>query len=114
MVWRRDGETEPLEASVRLEGEPLRLGITWWVDEAEPGTIVLTHVVPGSPADRAGLAAGDRIYQVAGKDFPDDAAFARLVTTEPEPLVLLVERDGRLRTVTLHFSAQPAAPRRAA
>jgi len=40
-----------------LAGRPLRLGITWRVDDAEPGTIILTHVVPGTPAARAWLIA---------------------------------------------------------
>ena len=68
-------------------------------------TVILTHVVPGSPAARAGLAAGDRIYQVAGRDFADEAAFARLAKTLPMPLQLLVERDGRLRIVVLRVRA---------
>ena len=60
--------------------------------------IILTHVVPGSPAARAGLLAGDRIYQVAGRDFADEADFVRLAKIPAESLQLLVERDGRLRT----------------
>jgi S1-C subfamily serine protease len=65
-------------------------------------------VVPGSPAARAGLAAGDRIYQLGGRDFADEAAFALLAKTATEPLQLLVERDGRLRIVMLRL--QQAEP----
>jgi C-terminal processing protease CtpA/Prc len=79
------------------------------VDDAEPGTIILVHVVPGSPAANAGLKAGDRIYQVGGRDFADEGAFAQLAKTLPEPVQLLVERDGRLRTVMLQFRrAEPS------
>jgi len=77
--------------------------MTWRVDEAEPGMVILMHVVRGSPAARQVFAAGDRIYQVGGHDFADEAAFARLTKTDSESLPLLVERDGRLRTVTLQF-----------
>ena len=101
------GGPEPLELSVQLDGTPLRFGITWRVDDAEPGTIILTHVVPGSPAARAGLQAGDRIYQIAGRDFDDEGHFARLAVSLPEPLELLVERDGQLRTVVVHFKTEP-------
>jgi hypothetical protein len=46
---------------------------------------------------------GDRIYRVGGRDFADDRAFVQLARTLPGPLELLVERDGRLKTITLHF-----------
>lgn len=106
-VVRRPGVQEPLDLTIPLEGKPLRLGITWRVDDGEPGTVILTHVIPGSPAARGGLRAGDRIYQVAGRDFADDGEFAHLASTLPDPLELLVERDGQLRTVVLHFKMEP-------
>ena len=40
------------------DGTPLRLGISWRVDDAEPDTIVVSQVVPESPARRAGLQSG--------------------------------------------------------
>ena len=107
LVVRRPGRPEPLDLTVQLDGKPLRLGITWRVDDAEPGTIILTHVVPGSPAARGGLRLGDRIYQVAGRDFADEKEFIQLANALPEPLELLVERDGRLRTVVLYFETEP-------
>jgi S1-C subfamily serine protease len=91
-----------------LAGQPLRLGIAWRVDDAEPGTIILTHVVPGSPAARAGLLSGDRIYQIAGRDFADESAFLEMVKTLSDPLELLVDRDGKLRTVMIQI--KPAEP----
>jgi hypothetical protein len=107
LVVVRPGRPEPLQLSVQLDGTPLRLGITWRVDDAEPGTLILTHVVPGSPAAEAGLRIGDRIYQIAGRDFSDDSQFAQLAATLPEPLELLVERNGQVRTVVLHFQTEP-------
>jgi len=90
----------------RLDGKPLRVGITWRTDEAEPGTIILTRVVPGSPAAAGGLEPGDRIYRVAGRRFADEAEFAKRATTLPGPLELLVEREGRLRSVQIRFQPQ--------
>jgi hypothetical protein len=95
----------PLEISIPLEGPPTRLGITWRTDDAEPGTVIVTSVAAGSPADRAGLIAGDRIYQVGGQDFTDDARFAELIRTQPSPLAILVERDGRLRVIEVRLDA---------
>lgn len=110
VIIQRSGSQDPLQLTLQLDGTPMRLGITWRVDDAEPGTIILTGVVPGSPAARAGLKAGDRIYRIAGRQFTDDAQFARLAKTLPGPLKLLVERDGRLRTVELHFCCELSRP----
>jgi hypothetical protein len=100
---QRKGEDKPAEIAVELAGRPLRLGIVWRVDEAEPGTIILTHVVPGTPAARAGLQAGDRIYQIAGRDFADENAFIEMLKNPPDQLELLVDRRGKLRTVVIQF-----------
>jgi hypothetical protein len=58
------------------------------------------------------LRRGDRIYQVAGRDFADDGQFAQWVVTLPGPLELLVEREGRLTAIVVDFT--PEATRRAA
>lgn len=110
---KRPGEDEPLNLTITLPGSPLRWGIVWRVDDAEPGVIILTHVIPGSPAARAGLSPGDRIYQVAGHDFADEEAFAQLVKTQAVPLQLLIERDGRLRAVVLELPQIEPAKRAA-
>ena len=77
------------------------------------GAVILTYVVSGSSAAKAGLGPGDRIYQVGGRDFADEAAFVRLTKTRPESLPLLVKHDGRLRRVTLQ-SRQAEPLKRAA
>jgi len=113
LTVKRPGEEKPLELTVELLGSPLRWGIMWRVDDAEPGAVILTYVVHGSPDARAGLAAGDRIYQVGGRDFTDEAGFAQLANDHSLPIQLLVERDGRLRIVVLEVrQSEPA--RRAA
>jgi membrane-associated protease RseP (regulator of RpoE activity) len=110
---KRASEEKPLDLTITLDGSPLRWGFTWRVDDAEPGTIILTHVVPGSPAAIAGLKAGDRIDQVGGHDFADEAAFAEQMKHVAESTSLTVERDGRLHTVTIQLrQAEPV--RRAA
>ncbi len=110
------GETEenrPVPAPPdQGNGRPLRVGITWRLDDAEPGAVVLTHVVPGSPAARAGLQPEDRIYQVNGRDFSDDAELGTRLKTLPGPIKLLIERGGQLRNVEIDFEA--AKLRRAA
>ena len=87
--------------------KPLRLGITWQQDDAEPGVAILTAVGAGSPAALAGLLPGDRVYQIGGRDFASDAEFAELARTLPGPIKLRVERSGKLRTVELRVDAIP-------
>ncbi len=101
-VRPREGE-ESREVVVQLEGQPLRLGVTWEQDAAEPGTVTLKQVYPGTAAAKAGLRPGDRIYQVGGRSFANDEEFAGWVTTLPGPLELQVERQGRVTTVVVHF-----------
>lgn len=103
LTAERAGEEQPLKMVVELQGAPLRWGVSWRVDDAEPGTIILTHVVPGSPAAHAGLRAGDRIYQVGGRDFADETTFAQWAKVRSGSLPLLVEHDGRLRTVVIQL-----------
>ena len=75
MTLHRPEAAKPLQLKLELPGSPLRWGITWRVDDAEPGVVILTHVVPGTPAARADLRVGDRICQVGGRDFADESGF---------------------------------------
>jgi hypothetical protein len=101
LVIQREDQ-EPLSLTVDLAGEPMRLGVSWREDDAEPGTLVLARVTYGSPAALAGLQVGDRIYQVAGHDFRNAAEFQQLLEHALSPWELLVERRGRVRTVTVN------------
>jgi hypothetical protein len=103
---RRSGQEESLELTIPLAGNPMRLGITWRSDEAEPGAIILTHVVPGSPAAEAGLRVDDRIYQVGGHDFDDESQFVELLHGSAHSFELLVERDGQPRVIVVQFPAE--------
>ena len=49
---QRSGSDAPLELKVQPLGQPISMGITWRSDEAEPGSVFLVRVAPGSPADR--------------------------------------------------------------
>ncbi|MCI0362138.1 MAG: M20/M25/M40 family metallo-hydrolase [Planctomycetaceae bacterium] len=104
----RAGEARPLVITVKPAGPPIRVGITWRSDDAEPGTVLLTQVVYGSPAHVAGLEIRDRIYAVNGQTFADEGQFTRLITTLPGPLALEFERQGRIKTATLEV-LKPAA-----
>ncbi len=100
-VVERTGVAEPLRISIPLSGRPVRVGIAWRVDEAEPGVVQLARVTPGSPAHEAGLRVGDRVYRVAGKSFQSSDDFAKLLADADGRIDLEVETWGRVRSVEL-------------
>ncbi len=102
----RGGEEGPRQIQVPLNGGPVRLGVSWREDRAEPGVLLVTVVVPGSPAHDAGIRTGDRIYRIGGQEFAHGEAFRTLALSLPAPLEVQVERQGRLHNVTLN--ATPA------
>lgn len=98
----RPGAAEPITLNLELPGSPVRVGISWIEDSAEPRVVMLNRVIPGSPAERAGLKVYDRIYQVSGHNFAGGEEFRRLVNTV-EPLELTVEYRGQIRKVLLEL-----------
>ncbi|MHB0960480.1 MAG: M20/M25/M40 family metallo-hydrolase [Pirellulaceae bacterium] len=107
LVVERPGESESREIVVELPDAPVRFGISWEQDQAEPSVVMLTRVIAGSAAEQAGLAAKDRVYQVAGREFADGKQFAQLVTDAAGPLNLVVERQGIVREFTIRPLEEP-------
>ena len=83
-----------------VEGDVLeRIGLRLWRPALEP---VLGQLVAGGPAERAGLAPGDRILRAAGKDVESWEALVAAVRASPGvPLQFAVQRDGATRTVAV-------------
>ncbi|NMC19343.1 MAG: M28 family peptidase [Thermogutta sp.] len=101
------------ERDLVLEGEPLRLGMQWQPDDAEPRGVLVTHVLVGSPAEQAGVRAGDYIFAVNGEPLSEPHRFDEVIARTESPFTLLVDRQGRLKTVTVGDStgrAGNAAP----
>ena len=82
------------------------------VSESEATTII-GYVEPGSPAEKAGLKAGDKILEVDGNavtrfgGMSDDSISWRIVRSEGDTIPIVVERDGKKET----FSATPTIPK---
>src|SRR6185295_8497950 len=100
----RPGASEPVELSADLDGSPVRIGISWRSDDAEPSCVALNRVVPGSPADMAGLKLNDRVYRIADQSFATTEEFGRLANTLPGPLELAVETNGQVHAVIVHLA----------
>ncbi|MGI8982268.1 MAG: M20/M25/M40 family metallo-hydrolase [Pirellulaceae bacterium] len=109
-IIEREGEKEPLEISITPRGGPIRVGISWREDSAEPGSVLLTQVIPGSAAALAGLAVGDRIQAIGGQRFANGDELGKLVSTLPSPLEVIMERGGRLRVVKVESLPAETGP----
>jgi len=89
-----------------------RLGISWREDKGEPGSVVVTQVVEGTPAHQAGLEVRDRIYELDSKPFVEAAEFESAITAvldaQVPEITLLIERRGKLHAVTIPMPATEA------
>jgi S1-C subfamily serine protease len=101
------GKTEPEPVALELPGQTPRVGLAWRDDEAEPGTPMVVQVLPGSPADMAGVRLQDRLHKVAGQPIGGTDALYKLFRTLPEPIELEIERWGRIQTVQLKNMRAP-------
>jgi hypothetical protein len=97
----RAGSEVPIEIKVTPAGQPVRIGFTWRVDEAEPQAVILTQVIYGSAAHVAGLRLRDRIYEVNGQSFTGSDDFMKALLAQVGPIDLLVERSGKVQTIRL-------------
>jgi S1-C subfamily serine protease len=104
---QRAGRAEPLQIDVEPAGKPVRVGITWRDDPAEPGATMITQVIHGSAAYYAGLQVRDRVYSINGQEFKTSAEFAALLAGQPSPLEVLYDRNGRMRTVSVPLFTAP-------
>ncbi len=82
------------------------LGARW---KSEGETVVLTHVLEGGPARRAGLAAEDRLVALDGVQVTDEN-LTRLLRRHAgqETVCVHAFREGRLHTFRLPVEAPPA------
>lgn len=78
--------------------------------DGRPGA-VLTDVVPGSPAERAGLRVRDRIVAVQGRPVDHPVRLQNQLSVLPagSRLELRVERDGRERAVHVRLERRPGS-----
>ena len=84
--------------AAEVESDALeRIGLRLYRPPLDP---VLGQVVAGGPAERAGLAPGDRVVRAANRPVESWEALVSAVRAHPGvPLALTVERDGTTRSI---------------
>ena len=82
-----DGRTSPEELFQRL-------GLVVFQPRIEP---ILERVVAGSPAEQAGMKAGDRVLMAAGESIEDWAELVRIINHHAsETFIVQVQRQGEI------------------
>lgn len=76
-------------------------------DQRVKARSVITSVEPGSPAERAGVAAGDRLLSVAGRDARERLPELAGVLEPGRRLAVRVEREGREREFQVTVAPRP-------
>jgi len=74
---------------------------------------VIADVVPGTPADAAGIAPGSNLIAVNGRKYSKDVLQDALKAggTEPRAFRLLIQKDDMLDTVELSYAGHARYPR---
>ena len=77
-----------------------RLGIVPDYSSADPG-VAISGVKEGGPADKAGIKAGDRIVEIAGRNVGTIETYMVIMADQRvgQPLELTLIRDGKKQTV---------------
>ena len=105
LLVERDNPAGQLEIELPLAGGPLKLGLSWREDSAEPNAVYVTRVVPYSPAEQAGIQLFDRIYELNGQPIAGQADFLtkvrELLAADDQSLTLGTETNGLLQHRTL-------------
>ncbi|MBM3505158.1 MAG: DegQ family serine endoprotease [Alphaproteobacteria bacterium] len=94
--------------------QPVTAEIASSLGLARPAGALLRTVVPGSPADRAGLKVGDVVVALDGRPVDDPEALNYYVALKPigQRATLGVRRGGRVTEVAVDLASPPEVPPR--
>lgn len=89
--------------------DPPRLGVAWNADRYERGHLMLTQVLAGSAAEKAGLKVGDEIVKLNGRSPITEPGFAALIRSAPQEIQLQVKRkqQEKLLEIPVKLSGEP-------
>ncbi len=101
-------------AWIGAEGEALTSESAARAGLSRPIGMRVSGVVPGSPAEKAGLKAGDIVHAIDGKEVLDPSSLRYQIASHPlgETVTLTVIRDGKARNLLLALAPPPETPAR--
>lgn len=108
------GSGKLVRAWIGASGEAVTADIAAAAGLDRPTGVILGAITPGSPAERAGLAVGDIVYAIDGKEVADAGALSYRVGTQRvgARATLTVIRDGKARNIAVALAAPPETPAR--
>ncbi|HEV2846204.1 MAG TPA: RIP metalloprotease RseP, partial [Thermoanaerobaculia bacterium] len=100
LTLRRDGQTVEMTVTPKPIPKQEEMGdLAGLVPSIRPQII---QVLPGQPAEKAGLRPGDEIQVVDGRPVVDSQAFVEAIAARPgRPIVVELSRDGKPMNLTV-------------
>jgi predicted metalloprotease with PDZ domain len=112
--WHLTFEPEPTAEQKGIEALQKKTNLQYSLgfDLRDEGGVI-NNVVPGSPADAAGIAPGSHLIAVDGRKYSKELLQDTLNAggTDSRVIKLLIERDNLFRTVELHYAGKARYPR---
>lgn len=106
--WSTESADEFASIFTRPPGsEPSRLGVTYNATLAKEGTIRLTSISPGSPANIAGLLPGDDVLSVGDRSTGDSPDFRSLVMSASTDSTFRIRRGESERELPVTLRGNP-------
>lgn len=94
--------------TMNAEPPPVMLGITM-SDNPDDDTdgVTLTSILPGLPAEKAGLKAGDRVIEMDGKKLENQEGLRKVIRSKKpgDDLKIKIVREGDEKEMTLRLEA---------
>lgn len=85
---------------------PIRLGVTWDVEQEKKGVIRIDDVEPNSPAEKAGFKLGDRVLKFGNYEINGKHDFGTVVLASANDANVVVERNGQEQSEPLKVQLQ--------
>jgi Peptidase family M28/PDZ domain len=103
---RQDSVTSSSSLEQPIAQQPPRYGMPFRVEAGDPPQLFVTALTPGSPAEKAGLKAGDRLLEFQGEPIVDEARLRLQLLAARGETTFLVQRPGT--ETPLLFKVTPA------
>jgi len=101
VLVQRAGSEVSQEMPLKLDGEPVLVGLVFRRDTAESKSLVVSHVVANSPAAAAGLQVNDHIIRVVAGDLNSSEPTAEKLLAAQAPVEVDYERSGIIQRAEL-------------
>jgi predicted metalloprotease with PDZ domain len=112
--WRLTFDSEPTPEQKGDEARQKKTDLQYSLgfDLRDEGAII-TNIVPGSPADAAGIAPGSQLLAVDGRKYSKDLLQSTLNAdgSDARIIKLLIQKDDSFRMVELHYAGKARYPR---